>query len=49
MTMLIGNDLPHKIIGCDMEVHMKTEPGFQEVIYQRCLAIELERSQFASN
>jgi GxxExxY protein len=27
-----------------MKVHNKMEPGFQEVIYQRCLAIELERA-----
>lgn len=27
-----------------MTVHNKMGPGFQEVIYQRCLAIELERA-----
>lgn len=27
-----------------MKVHNKMGPGFQEVIYQRCLAIELERA-----
>ena len=27
-----------------MKVHNKMRPGFQEVIYQRCLAIELERA-----
>ncbi len=27
-----------------MKVHNKLGPGFQEVIYQRCLAIELERA-----
>ena len=27
-----------------MKVHNKLGPGFQEVIYQRCLAIELERT-----
>jgi GxxExxY protein len=43
MIMTIGNDLTYKIIGCAMKVHNKMGPGFQEVIYQRCLAIELER------
>ena len=27
-----------------MTVHNKMGPGFQKVIYQRCLAIELERA-----
>jgi GxxExxY protein len=27
-----------------MKVHNRMSPGFQEVIYQRCLAIELERA-----
>ncbi|NER97595.1 MAG: GxxExxY protein, partial [Symploca sp. SIO1B1] len=39
-----GNDLTYKIIGCAMKVHRTMGPGFQEVIYQRCLAIELERA-----
>ena len=42
--MNVGNDLTYKIIGCAMKVHNKMGPGFQEVIYQRCLAIELERA-----
>ncbi len=33
--------LTHKIIGCAMQVHRTLGNGFQEVIYQRCLAIEL--------
>ena len=33
-------DLTHKIIGCAMEVHKILGNGFQEVIYQRALAIE---------
>ena len=37
------DDLTYRIIGCAMKVHNKMGPGFQEVIYQRCLAIELER------
>ncbi len=31
----------HKIIGSAMEVHNYLGNGFQEVIYQRCLSIEL--------
>ena len=34
-------DLTHKIIGAAMEVHKVLGNGFQEVIYQRALAIEL--------
>lgn len=34
-------DLTHRIIGCAMEVHKALGNGFQEVIYQRALAIEL--------
>jgi GxxExxY protein len=41
---MIGNEFTYKIIGCAMKVHNKMGPGFQEVIYQRCLAIELERA-----
>lgn len=36
------NKLTHKIIGCAMQVHRTLGNGFQEVIYQRALAIELE-------
>ena len=31
----------HKIIGCAMEVHNNLGNGFQEVICQRCLSLEL--------
>ena len=34
------NQLTHRIIGCAMEVHNQLGNGFQEVIYQRSLAIE---------
>ncbi len=34
------NELTRKIIGCAMEVHNQLGNGFQEVIYQRSLAIE---------
>ncbi len=33
-----------KIIGCAMKVHNTLGNGFQEVIYQRCLAIEFEKA-----
>jgi GxxExxY protein len=36
------SDLTGKIIGSSMEVHKVLGNGFQEVIYQRALAIELE-------
>jgi GxxExxY protein len=36
------NELTHKIIGCAMKVHSLLRNGFQEVIYQRALAIEFE-------
>lgn len=35
------NTLTHKIIGCAMQVHRTLGNGFQEVIYQRALGIEL--------
>lgn len=38
------DDLTYKINGCAMKVHNALGNGFQEVIYQRCLAIELEKS-----
>jgi GxxExxY protein len=36
-------DLTGKIIGCAMKVHNTLGNGFQEVIYQRCLALEMEK------
>src|SRR4051812_44788560 len=35
--------LTYDVIGCAMKVHNKIGCGFQEVIYQRCLAIELAK------
>ena len=35
------SELTGKIIGCAMEVHRILGNGFQEVIYQRALAIEM--------
>jgi len=36
-------DLTRKIIGCAMKVHSTLGNGFQEVIYQRALAIEMDK------
>lgn len=36
------SELTGKIIGCAMEVHKALGNGFQEVVYQRALAIEFE-------
>lgn len=35
------SELTSKIIGCAMEVHKRLGNGFQEVIYQRALEIEM--------
>ena len=40
-------ELTHRIIGCAMKVHSTLGNGFQEVIYQRALAIELEKHGLA--
>lgn len=38
------SELTSKIIGCAMKVHSALGNGFQEVIYQRALVIEMEDS-----
>lgn len=38
------DEITFKIIGCAMKVHNTLGNGFQEVIYQRCLAIELAKA-----
>jgi GxxExxY protein len=38
------DELTYKIIGCAMKVHNTLGNGFQEVINQRCLAIELAKA-----
>ena len=41
---MMRDELTYSIIGCAMKVHNTLGNGFQEVIYQRCLAIEMERA-----
>jgi GxxExxY protein len=43
MSEPIKDDLTFKIIGCAMKVHGTLGNGFQEVIYQRALAIEMQK------
>lgn len=39
--------ITYKIIGAAMKVHNTLGNGFQEVIYQRCLAIELGKAKLS--
>lgn len=41
MDQLKHDDITGKIIGCAMKVHATLGNGFQEVIYQRALEIEM--------
>jgi GxxExxY protein len=41
---MLNDELTYKIIGCAMKVHNTLGNGFQEVIYQRSLAIELGKA-----
>ncbi len=41
------NELTHKIIGCAMKVHNFLGNGFQEVIYQKAMAIEMRKAGLA--
>lgn len=45
MVEKIEDDLTYKIIGCAMKVHAYLGNGFQEVIYQRALAIEMTNQE----
>ncbi len=38
-------DITKKIIGCAMKVHSALGNGFQEVIYQRAMAIEMKLAE----
>ena len=42
--MFEDDKLTHKIIGCAMKVHSELGCGFQEVVYQRCLALEFRNA-----
>ncbi len=44
MEEYIHSELTGKIIGCAMKVHRVIGPGFPEIIYNRCLQIELRKS-----
>ena len=44
---MLHEELTKRIIGCAMNVHSTLGNGFQEVIYQRALAIEMQREQLA--
>ena len=38
------SEITEKIIGCAFKVHSKIGTGYQEIIYQRCLEIELKKA-----
>ncbi len=43
IVKMIYEEITHKIIGCAMKVHSVLGNGFQEVIYQRAMAIEMRK------
>ena len=42
---LLHFELTQKIIGCAMRVHSKMRNGFVERVYQKCLAIEMDKAK----
>jgi len=42
--MMTLDEITYTLNGCAMKVHNTLGNGFQEVIYQRCLAIELAKA-----
>jgi GxxExxY protein len=49
MGELLHKDITGKIIGCAFEVHTFLGNGFQEVIYQRALALEFQKAGLIYN
>ncbi len=45
----LHSELTSKVIGCAMEVHRTLGCGFQEVIYQRALALEMTQQGLEFN
>ena len=41
----IDDELTYRIIGCAMKVHATLGNGFQEIIYQRALSIEMRKAE----
>ena len=48
VDLTLYNPFTHRIIGCAMQVHSLLGSGFPEVVYQRALAIELQREGVAA-
>jgi GxxExxY protein len=44
-TSLKYGDVTQKIIGCAMKIHSKMRNGYNEAIYSKCLAIEMDKAQ----
>src|SRR5436190_22931145 len=44
---MLYRELTEKVIGCAMKVHRVLGNGFQEVIYQRALAIEMNHANIS--
>ena len=44
---MIKDKLTYQIIGCAMKVYGALGNGFQEVIYQRALAIEMNKARLS--
>jgi GxxExxY protein len=42
---MLYEELTKKIIGCGMEVHKRLGNGFQEVVYQKALEIEMHTAK----
>jgi len=43
-----GNDLTYQIIGAAMAVHNALGPGYKEEVYERALAVELDKHSIAA-